>query len=38
MTHVTRRSFLSTTGAASMALPLVRPLDLAWQPSSAPRE
>lgn len=38
MTRVTRRSFLSTTGAASMAFPLGRHLDLAWQSSSAARE
>ena len=35
MTRVTRRSFLSTTGAASMAFPLGRHFDLAWQSSSS---
>ena len=38
MTRVTRRSFLSTTGAASMALPLMPAYDLTWQPSPMPRE
>ena len=38
MTRVTRRSFLSTAGAASMALPLGRHVDLAWQASGAAGE
>ena len=38
MTRVTRRSFLSTTSAASMAFPLLPAFDLAWQPSAMTRE
>lgn len=38
MSRVTRRSFLSTTGAASMAFPLGRHFDLAWQSPGVARE
>ena len=38
MSRVTRRSFLSTTGSASIAWPLIPRFDLAWQPSSRPPE
>lgn len=38
MTRVTRRSFLSTTGTASLGWPLVRHFDPAWQPSGVSRE
>lgn len=38
MSRVTRRSFLSTTGSASIAWPLIPRFDLAWQPFSRPPE